>query len=49
MLVLDRKPVGKDYDDEHHSRLVDRQYKNDSDASPMFAFIPIGSAVAVQW
>ena len=47
MPVLDRKPVGEDYDDEHHSRLVDRQHKNDNDASPMFAFIPIGSAVAV--
>ena len=48
MPVLDRKSVGKDNDDEHHSRLVDRQHKNDNDASPMFAFIPIGSAVAVQ-
>ena len=49
MPVLDRKPVGQDYDDEHHSRLVDRQHKNDNDASPMFVFLPIGSAVAVQW
>ena len=46
--VLDRKPEGEDYDDKHHSRLVDRQHKNDNDASPMFTFIPIGSAVAVQ-
>ena len=37
MPVLDKKPVGEDYDDENHSRLVDRQHKNDSDASP---FIP---------
>ena len=48
MPVLDRKPVGEDYDDEHHSRLVDKQHKNDNDALQMFAFIPIGSAVAVQ-
>ena len=41
MPVLDRKPVGEDYDDMHHSRLVDRQHKNDNDASPMFAFIPL--------
>ena len=49
MPVLDRKPVGKDYDDKHHSRLVDRQHQKDIDASPMFAFIPVGSAVVVQW
>ena len=49
MPVLDRKPVGEDYDDEHHSRLVDRQHKNDNDASPMLTFIPIGSAVVVWW
>ena len=49
MTVIDRKPVGEDYDYKHHSRLIDRQHKNDNDASPMFAFIPIGSAVAVQW
>ena len=49
MPVLDRKPVDEDYGDEHHSSLVDRQHKKDNDASPMFAFIPIGLAVAVQW
>ena len=49
MPILDRKPVGEDYEDQHHSRLVDRQHKNDKDASPMFAFIPIGSTLAVQW
>ena len=48
MPVLDGKPLGEDYDDEHHSSLVDRQHKNDNDASPMFTFIPIGSAVVVQ-
>ena len=47
MPVLDRKPVGEDYDDEHHKRLVDRQHKNDNVTSPVFAFIPIGSAIAV--
>ena len=48
MPVLDRKPVDKNYDDEHHCRLVNMQDKNDNDASPMFAFIPIRLAVAVQ-
>ena len=47
MPVLDRKPVSEDYDDEHHSKL-DRQHKNNNDASPIFASIPIGSAVVVQ-
>ena len=48
MPVLDHKPVRQDYDDNHHSKLVDRQYKNDNDTSPVFSHIPIGSAVAVQ-
>ena len=48
MPVLDHKPVGQDCDDDHHSKLVDRQYKNDNDTSPVFSYIPIGSAVAVQ-
>ena len=48
MPVLDRKPVSKDHDDEHHSKLVDRQHKNNNDASPIFAYTPIGSAVVVQ-
>ena len=48
MPVLDWKPIGTDSDDEHHSKLVDRQYKNNNDASPVFASLPIGSAVAVQ-
>ena len=38
MSVSGRKPVGEDNDVEHHSRLVDRQHKNDNYASPMFAF-----------
>ena len=47
MPVLDRKLIGGDYDDEHHSRLIDRQHKNDNDVSPIFESIPIGSAVVV--
>ena len=48
MPVLDRKPVGQECDDEHHSKLVDRQNKDNNDTSPVFASLPIGSAVAVQ-
>ena len=50
MPVIDRKPIGGDNDDEHHSKLVHRQHKNDTnnDASPVFASIPIGSTVVVQ-
>ena len=44
MPVIDRKPIGGDNDDEHHSKLVHRQYKNDTNngASLVFASIPIG-------
>ena len=50
MPVIDRKPVSVDNDDEHHTKLVHRQCKNDTnnDASQMFASIPIGSTVVVQ-
>ena len=48
MPILDRKPVGGDYNDEYYSKLVDRQHKNSNDASPIFASLPIGSAVVVQ-
>ena len=48
MPVLDQKPIGKDYDDEHHSKLLDRQHKNNTGASPVFVSLPIGSAVVVQ-
>ena len=48
MPVVDCKPIGQDCDDDHHSKLVDRQGKNYNDTSPMFSNIPIGSAVAVQ-
>ena len=48
MPVWDHKPIVQDCDDDHHSKLVDRQQKNSNDASSIFACIPIGSAVAVQ-
>ena len=48
MPVFDCKPTGQYCDDDHHSKLVDRQGKNDNDTSPLFSNIPIGSAVAVQ-
>ena len=48
MPVLDHKPIGQDCDDDHHNKMVDRQQRNNNDASPVFACIPIGSAVAVQ-
>ena len=49
MPVLDCKPIRQDCDDDYHNRLVYRQQRNSNDASPVFACIPIGSAVAVQW
>ena len=50
MPIIDRKPIGGDNDDKHHSVLVHRQHKNDTnnDASPILASIPIGSTVVVQ-
>ena len=48
MPVLDWKSIGKDHDDKCHGKLIDRQYKNNNDASPIFTSIPIGSAVVVQ-
>ena len=50
MPVIDRKPIGWDNDDEHHSKLIRRQHKNglNNDASPLFVSIPIGSTVVVQ-
>ena len=48
MPVLDHKPIGQDCDDDYHNKLVDRQHKNYNDVSPVFQYIPIGSAVAVQ-
>ena len=48
MPVLDCKPIGQDYDDDYHSKLVDRQQRNNNDTSPVLAYIPIGSTVVVQ-
>ena len=48
MPVLDHRPIRYDCDDEHDSKLLDRQHRNDNDASPVFASLPIGSAVVVQ-
>ena len=48
MPVLDHKPIRQDCDDNHHNKLVYRQHKNYNDASPVFPYIPIGSAVVVQ-
>ena len=48
MLVLDRKPIGRDNDDEHHCRLIDRQHNNNNDASQIFASRPKGPTVVVQ-
>ena len=51
MPVIDRKPIGRDNDDKHHSQFIHRQHKKgtNNDASPVFASIPIGSTIAVQW
>ena len=48
MLVLDCKPVRQDHDDDHYGKLIDRQHKSYNDTPPVFPYIPIGSAVAVQ-
>ena len=48
MPVVDCKSIGHDCGDEYQHKLVDRQQKNNNDASPVFAFIPIGSTVAIQ-
>ena len=50
MPVIDRKSRGGDKVDEHHSKLVHRQHKNDTnnDDPPVFASFPIGSTVVFQ-
>ena len=48
MPVLDCKPITQDCDDDHHKKLIDKQQKKNNDTSPVFACIPVGSAVAVQ-
>ena len=45
--ALDCKPIRQDCDDDHHSKLVDRQGKNNNDTSPVFSNISIWSAVPV--
>ena len=47
MPVLDHKPIGQDCDGDHHNKLVDRWQRNNNDSSPIFAYIPIGSNIAV--
>ena len=48
MPILDHKPLVKDFDDDSHAKLIERQQKNNNDTSTIFPCIPIGSAVAVQ-
>ena len=48
MPVLDCKLIRQDCDDDHHNKLEDRQHKNYNDASLVFSYITIGSAVVVQ-
>ena len=48
MSVFDHEPIRQDWYDDHHNKLVDRQQKNNNDASPVFAGIPIWSALVVQ-
>ena len=48
MPVADCKPIRQDWDDKNHHKQVERQQKNNNNASPVFAFIPIGSTVAIQ-
>ena len=48
MPVLGYKPIGQGCDDDHYGKLMERQHKNDNDTPPVFSYIPIGSAVAIQ-
>ena len=48
MPVLDQEPIGEDYDDKCHGKLIDRQHKNNNNASLIFTSITIGSAIVVQ-
>ena len=50
MAVIYRKPIDGDNDDEHHSKFMHRQHKNDTnnDASPIFASVPRESTAVVQ-
>ena len=50
MPVTHRKPVSVDNDYKPHIKLMHRQSKNtNNDASQVFASIPIGLTVVVQW
>ena len=48
MPVLDCKPIVQGCNNDHHKKLIDQQQKDNNDTSPVFACVPIGSAVAVQ-
>ena len=48
MPVLDNTLIIQDCDDDHHSKLIDRQQKNSNDASPVFVHSPIRLAAVVQ-
>ena len=48
MPILGCKPLVKDCDDDCHTKLTERQQKNNNDTLAVFPCIPIGSAVAVQ-
>ena len=50
MPIIDRPLINTNNDDEHDTALVNRQYRNEQgiDTSKNFAFLPIGSTVAVQ-
>ena len=50
MPAIGRKPVHEENDDEHHTKLMHRQSKNNTnnDASQVFASIPIGSSSSVR-
>ena len=48
MPVIDCKPLVEDCDDDCHTKIVERQQKNNNDTSVTFPCIPIRSAVAVQ-
>ena len=50
MPIIDRLPINTNNDDEHHTVLVNRQYRNEQgiDNSKNFVSLPIGYTVAVQ-
>ena len=50
MPIINRIPISKDNDDEHHKALLWRQTKNDRkhDTTRNYTLLPIGSTVVVQ-